>query len=258
MSLISVGGHLREVDVFVFDKDGLLFQSKPFWQALALVRAEGLAVHLDERAIGDWLKLMGVAGHAAGGEWVMEDVDVNGMLAVASPDEEMVATASFMAYRLGWPWVRARQAARDIYAAGDEIFGKILKRALVPHQGFPEIFRRLRDCGIPYGIATSDSRERAVMSVDMFDRSGDLAFILSPKDVRRGKPDPEMLHRVSEIMNAPLNRLAMVGDSVVDVQMAKAAGAIGIGIPEHEAVRHAMETYATVIVSSLDEIMIAT
>lgn len=256
MSQVILNGRPYQVDAFVFDKDGLLFQTKPFWQALALARAEELSARLDEDFVEDWLGLMGVFSSVTDdGRLAVEGVDVNGMLAVASPDEEITATAALLAYYLEFPWVEARQAVREVYAAADEKIEKNLKQALKPQRGFPEIFRRLRAAGIPYGIATSDTRERAVRSVDMFDRAEDLAFIITPKEVRRGKPDPEMLCQASEIMNIPVSRLAMVGDSTVDMEMARAAGATGIGVPEHEYVRQGMG--AAEIIDSLDEIVIA-
>lgn len=257
MSLIILNGRAYEVDALIFDKDGLLFQTKPFWRALALARLAGLADHLEAQDLADWLKLMGADGRLnENGRWVIEEVDVNGMLAVASPDEETVATASFLAFRLGWSWVQALNAAREVYEAGDVNFS--LKEALTPQKGFPGIFNRLREHGISYGLATSDTRERALASLEMFDRADGPLFIITPKEVRRGKPDPEMLVKAAEMLNTQPSRLAMVGDSVVDVQMARAAGALGIGIPEHDQVRLAMAPYAPEIVSSLDDIVIAT
>lgn len=39
---------------------------------------------------------MGVTGAVNSGQWAVPDVKVNGILAVASPDEEIVATAAFL------------------------------------------------------------------------------------------------------------------------------------------------------------------
>jgi len=46
----------------------------------------------------------------------------------------------------------------------------------------------------------------------------------------------------------------MVGDSFVDVAMAKNAGAMGIGVPENDEMAARMEASADIIVSGLDKI----
>ena len=51
-----------------------------------------------------------------------------------------------------------------------------------------------------------------------------------------------------------MENIAMVGDSIVDVEMAKNAGAIGIGIPEHEEMKQKMCGIASEIVDSLEDI----
>ena len=81
-------------------------------------------------------------------------------------------------------------------------------------------------------------------------------FVITPTDVPRGKPNPDMLEYISSKNGVPLNRIVMVGDSYVDVKMAKVAGSIGIGVTPFEDMRKKMIPYATEIVESLEEIEI--
>jgi phosphoglycolate phosphatase len=176
----------------------------------------------------------------------------SGIFAIASPQEEVVVTAALLHEVTAEEWGRCRQLAWDAFRLADESFD--VRTALLPKPGFPEIFRKLREAGIPYGIATSDETERTRISVDEFDRSDALRFIITPMEVKRGKPNPDMLLLASQSFQAPLNRLMMIGDSYVDVQMAQAAGSIGVGIPEDEEMRGKMEPYASTIIRSLEEI----
>jgi len=59
---------------------------------------------------------------------------------------------------------------------------------------------------------------------------------------------------VSRRLDIPAAQLVMVGDSYVDVEMARRAGAVGIGIPETETMRAQMEEMGVIVVNSLDEI----
>ena len=59
---------------------------------------------------------------------------------------------------------------------------------------------------------------------------------------------------VSRRLNIPTAQLVMVGDSYVDVEMARRAGSVGIGIPETETMRAQMEEMGVIVVNSLDDI----
>lgn len=247
MTKLRVGTDIHDIDAVVFDKDGLLFDSQFFWKALAEARLEKLN-RIPGFPAEAWCRLFGV------GREDREVLDVNpgGIFAIASPQEEVIVTASLLHEATGEEWGCCRKLALDAFAMADESFD--VRTALLPKPGFPEIFRRLREGGIPYGIATSDDAVRTRVSVDAFDRSDELRFIITPAEVKRGKPNPDMLQLASEILQKPLNRLLMIGDSYVDVQMAQAAGSIGVGIPDDEGMREKMKPYANTIIRSLDEI----
>ena len=81
-------------------------------------------------------------------------------------------------------------------------------------------------------------------------------LIVVPEMVEHGKPAPDMLLYISEAAGVPAERIAMIGDSYVDVKMAKNAGAFGIGVPETEEMRETMLSYTTAVVNSLNDIEI--
>ena len=202
-----------------------------------------------EELVKVWARAFGVK---TGDGVHVEDVDATGILAVASPAEEITATAALMVQVLQLRWTEARDHANEVFLAADEELA--LSKALKPRPGFPRIMERLRACGIPYGVATSDTAERTMDSFRLFDDPDALSFIVCPKDVKRGKPNPDMLEEVSRRLDIPAAQLVMVGDSYVDVEMARRAGAVGIGIPETETMRAQMEEMGVIVVNSLDEI----
>lgn len=181
--------------------------------------------------------------------------DPKGILAVASVPEELSATAAFLVRLRGYPWTTARDMARRVFTFSDKTFE--LEKALEPRAGFPDILRRLRKAGIPYGVATSDTRERVVRSLDLFDTSSGISCLVTPSDVKRGKPYPDMLEQISSSLGLPMDEIIMVGDSYVDMAMAREAGAVGVGVPESQEMRREMEPFADEIIQSLDEIMLA-
>lgn len=246
---VRAGAHSFDAAAFVFDKDGLLFESKQFWIALSEERLHQLRKLGSHRLAMEWASCFGV--QTEDGVSVL-DVDPTGILAVAAPGEEVTATAALIVQVLKLRWTEARDYAGEIFRLADEALE--LRRALKPRPGFPDIMERLRRCGIPYGVATSDTTERAIASFRIFDDPDALSFVICARDVKRGKPYPDMLEEVSRRLRIPREQLAMVGDSYVDVEMARRAGSIGIGIPETEQMRSQMLKMGAIVLDSLDQI----
>lgn len=247
MTALRVGDDKYDVEVVVFDKDGLLFDSQHFWNGLAKARICRLQ-RIDGFPVDDWCQIFGIQWKQGG----IGRVDPLGIFALAAPSEEVVVTASLFRKHLGTDWGECRKQAAAVFDDSDRDFDLI--GALQPKSGFPEIFKRLRTASIPYGIATSDNDARTRFSIAEYDRLEDLQFIITPVDVKYGKPNPDMLHLVAEQSRVPLEKIMMIGDSFVDMLMAKRAGCIGIGIPDDPDMKRMMEPYASSIIESLEEI----
>lgn len=238
------------VDVVVFDKDGLLFEARHFWIELANVRAEKIRSLLGEEGVTEFYNVFGIKVRNGS----ILDVDPNGVFAVASPQEEMTIAAALFYKLTKMGWDQCRKVVYDLYKEADSSLD--LTQALKPKEGFPEIFKKLRQHSISYGIATSDDHDRTRESIEIFDSWEDLSFVITPADVEYGKPHPEMLNLVSMKMEVPISKIMMIGDSFVDVKMAKDAGAVAVGIPEYPKMNEKMKPYADVIISSLNNIEI--
>lgn len=249
MAVIRAGKKQKEIRFVVFDKDGLMFQSQPFWTELGNERMRKIRQYIPEEAVLRWAKLNGLTYENGS----VVHTDPKGILATASPREECSVTAAFLLSELGLSWDRAIFTAHEIFLAADRNLS--LARALVPRKGFPQILPRLRAAGIPYAVATSDTLERVVESFRLV-KEEPPELIVFPDMVEHGKPAADMLIYIAEKTGIPMNAIAMIGDSYVDVKMASFAGAFGIGVPETEEMREHMLPYADCIVDSLDEIEI--
>ncbi len=249
MGFIKANEIERKISLVVFDKDGLMFKSQGFWAELGNERMRKLGEYVDAAGVAEWAELFGL--ECVNGEVVY--ADPKGILAVASPREEVDVTAGVLVKLLKWPWAKARDAANDVFHRANVDLN--LRKALVPTKGFPDILKRLRDGGIPYAVATSDTKERVI---DSFKLVGEEPpeIIVFPDMVAKGKPNPDMLLLISQMTNIPTEEMAMVGDSYVDVKMAASVGAFGIGVPETDEMRETMKEYTDAIVDTLDDILI--
>lgn len=94
-----------------------------------------------------------------------------------------------------------------------------------PHPGVTEVLRALRGAGVPVGVATGKSHQRAVEAL----RSGGLFELLDvvvgSDQVSVPKPDAEILHTALSLLPGPAAASAVfVGDSVLDLRCGRAAG----------------------------------
>jgi phosphoglycolate phosphatase len=254
MPKFTAGGKQLEADLLVFDKDGLMFDSEQFWIGLVNERCRKLLSFVSPEEIVRWARLMGAdTVFSEDGGLFTTYVDPLGICACAPPREEISITASFLVSANGWPWHQARATAEEVFEQSSRTLD--LRKALRPQPGFVALMRRLRELGVPYGVATSDTLERTKASMELYGAWDKVRFVITPEDVIKGKPAPDMLVRASEITGVPLSRIAMIGDSVVDVRMAEAAESIGIGVSADPVMRKRMEPYATVILNSLEELV---
>ncbi len=97
------------------------------------------------------------------------------------------------------------------------------------YTGVPELLAELRRLGPPLGLVTGKSRRSWSITAP---RAGLGPFhaAVFDDDVPASKPDPAGLLQVVEALGVPAARTAYVGDSVTDLQAARRAGLLPIGV----------------------------
>lgn len=256
---VRFGPLVAEVAAVAFDKDGLLIDKRRFLSRLQAAREAALGALLADGQLGvppavrarllrRWRTRVGV--RSGPGEPL--EVDPEGPLAVAPPAEEAVLLAGTLYERLRWPWPRCLATAREVFTRANEA----IDPAGHPMPGFPDVLQRLTRAGVPWGIVSSDEPERVRALLDRYGLSPHCRFLVTARDVTRAKPEPEMLEVAARHLGVPTTELAMVGDSPVDVEMARRAGALAVAVPYpgEERLLHKLRAFAHVVLSSLHEI----
>ena len=255
MFTLTANGHAYEADLLVFDKDGLMFDSEQFWIEMANARMRALSEHCTTEQLRGMANLMGVRTETTpAGTLTATWVDPTGILAIAPPTEEVVLMAGFLVEKVGLVWHEARKLAAELFERSDADMD--MTRALKPQPGYIELMTRINQLGLPYGVATSDTVERTKVSLERYGFWKNTRFVVISADVPQGKPEPDMLYYIEKKENVPTSRMVMIGDSYVDVKMAKAAGSIGIGVTPFADMREKMLPYATEIVTTLEAIRV--
>ena len=120
------------------------------------------------------------------------------------------AEALAKAYR---PWNRANAA-------------RLTKR----YPGIEDMLRKLLEDGIRVGVVTSKSHEPAEAALAHAGLTGLIDLVATMESTTRHKPNPDPLIHGAARLSTPVERCAYVGDAVVDVLAAKAAGMRSIAV----------------------------
>lgn len=248
-----IGDKYTEAAIVAFDKDGVLTDSKALLLELNRQRMILMQDYADNDFISKWMHFIGViADFDDNGNPSSKDIITGGSAYTASTSEDTIISGAYFMEHLEMEWTDAYRLAQKIHNTADENID--IAAIAKPRLGFPRIFERLRDAGIPYGIITLDVKDRVEKMIDYLDDKSKLSYLISPEDVKICKPAPDAILKVADMYNIEPSQIITIGDMCEDLMMAKAAGAYAVGYPESDATRSKLEPYADAIIDSLDDI----
>jgi HAD superfamily hydrolase (TIGR01509 family) len=97
--------------------------------------------------------------------------------------------------------------------------------------GVVETLMELRAAGLRIGLCTINSEKSVDRILKRFRIASLFDVTVSRNQVQHVKPDPEHLQTALKVLGAKPEETLIVGDSRVDMQSAKALGAIAVGLP---------------------------
>lgn len=241
---LSIGSHKVNAQAVGFDKDGTLFDALNYWRYMDQIRKEL------------FLNIVG-SGHEKAWEAIMgfihpDAINYNGVLAVATTEEEIILVAGVIFQLYGWPWFQCKKLARDLFVEADKKLD--YSQAFTPVPGVPNLLMKLKSTDMAVGILTSDSSFRTEACMKLIGMQESLDFIITPEKVKRGKPSPDMVLLACEALGIDPSGMVVVGDSIVDIRMAKDAGSIAVGLVTHEGSDDILREEADYLIHSLTEI----
>lgn len=209
------------IQAIIFDMDGLLIDSEPFWRSahMTVVRQKGFTITEDD-----------VRQSAGKGT----DTVVQGWQ-----------------QRFGWPESENFETeARIVQQVVDEV-----RQYGTAKPGVNELITQLKNYGVPLAVASSSSPELIDTVLRKLDLTDDISVVHSARNEARSKPYPDVfLSTAKSLLVRPADCLVFE-DSLNGVIAAKAAGMRCIAVPEAPYDRAAfMAAGADLIVESLIEV----
>ena len=220
----------------LFDKDGTLIDFRATW----LPAYEAIVRRLvDSEEAADRLLAAGGYDRASG------RIDPSSVLAAGTNIE----IAALWAGLIGHDDVAA--LARRVNLE----FMQHAENSLVPVTDLPVLFRGLRQRGLRLGVATNDSEAALRAQIERL-QIGELIDFFCGYDSGHGaKPGPGMVEAFARALGLPAAAIAVVGDSLHDLDMARAAGAgLTIGVLTGASPRETLAPHTDHVIASIAEI----
>jgi phosphoglycolate phosphatase len=231
------------IKAIIFDKDGTLEDSQNFFRELGIRRVRAIDAKIP--GIGEPLLM------AFGID--KDRLDPAGLMAVGTRYENEIAAGAYIA-ETGRSWFESLAIARQCFMEADLHLVKNAPSSPL-FAGSLEVIRALADAGLRLGILSADTTVRVEEFVRRYRLESYIQMSMGA-DGGLSKPDPALLIRACQELGVEPSQTLTVGDSLQDIEMAKAAGAAGaIAICWGELQGDRLNG-ADVIITSLEEIQV--
>ena len=125
----------------------------------------------------------------------------------------------------------------------------------VPYEGITELIEELQAKGVKLAVASNKFQAGTEKLIKKFFPNIDFVEICGNREGVPLKPDTALVDIILEKAGVERNRVAMVGDSGVDIQTARNAGITSVGVSwGFRSVEELKENRADHIVSSVEEL----
>ena len=235
---LQIGTRTVEAELIVFDKDGTLVDLHAPWGHWAEAVATSLAAFIPPER---FLPLLGWDVHA-------RRIAPETPLAVASSAALHAAIATWL-YETGLGWSEAMATTAQAVSGAEIPFAPPICR-LAP------LFETLAARGLKLAVVTSDDRAGAERDLGPLAVLPYLGVIVGGDAQLAPKPAPDMLLAACAAVGVAPARTIIVGDSVADMWMGRAAGAaLVVGVLSGASPAALLAPHADLVLPSVAELL---
>ena len=236
-----------QIKLMIFDKDGTLSDLN-MWIEIIKQRARLLGEHfeLSDDKVDDIIRAMGADPYSTN------------ILDVAILTDSRPTTEKKVIHKLiefGLKKVETHETTHRIFGEVDSIVD--LREIANPLGDIRGLFENALEHDIKIAVATSDLAVRCEKILEAFDVLDQVHAISGADSITNDKPAPDMVHYVCEILNIKPEHTAVIGDSTLDMDMAKNAGCgLSIAVLTGKDGADLLEPVADFVVKSIDNIKV--
>ncbi|MGE3609181.1 MAG: HAD family hydrolase [Bacteriovoracaceae bacterium] len=231
---------LEDIELIIFDKDGVLVDLDHYWCEMLKLRGKVLTEkffksHDQNFHFKELIFTMGIDRNNP------TALDKNGP--IGSKPRSYVANLAHQ-YLLQQGVHLKSDDVEEAFKQADtlslENFSSLLKSPI----GVADFIAQAHARGLKMAIATSDISERAMISMRALGLENYFSLFIGSDCVKNCKPHPESIEIILNKLNIDRTRAMMIGDHLVDMEMAKKANlkyriAVQTGVPLSEEAKKA-------------------
>lgn len=230
---------LSAVRGILFDKDGTLVEMDPMWLPAWENAAHQVATRVGQPLLADAM-LRKIGYHRATGMF---------------DPQATLLTGTVLDIIDAWGTVLADKAPGDLEPVIMTVFADASTRDPVPVTDVKALLGTLRRRGYILGAATNDSTRKMQRMVDHLGLAGDLAFHCGADAGHGGKPGPGMALAFCRETGVPCESVLVVGDSIVDALMTRAAGlGAAVGVRTGGSLTREEEQFFDFVIDSIEDL----
>jgi len=213
------------VDLVIFDKDGTLIDIHYYWGGMIKLRAKMLCQlyvkpKFQEKVVNELMSNMGIN---------IKTKKIKSMGPVGIKPRNFIANVAYQTLKPYFNAITINQVL-SIFKDVDVQSQLIIKEIVKPLPGVEALLLKLQQKKIAIAIATTDltsSAQLAMKSVGLFSYFDEIA---GSDLVASDKPNPDLVDYLCEKMMIQKSKVLVIGDSIVDLEMAESAKVNFVGV----------------------------
>ncbi len=203
---------IRDIELFVFDKDGTIIELYNYWYHMIELRAEGLCSFYSLPQEGHKHNLMSEMGI----DLVNKRLKPEGPVGILPRNIVQKAAEDYLS-KLDCQNIS--DSCFRIFKEVDNASLGLLDKFIKPIKGAVELLENIKKRKGKIAIATTDKTERAKIAIGFLQIKDLVDCIIGADMVKHSKPAPDMLKLIGKKINVSPGRSVMVGDAKTDIEM---------------------------------------
>ena len=190
---------------------------------------------------------------AWGVDLALGSIEPGGCLAIGSTGDLQQS----LALKLKEENICAAEAEEVVLSAMRRAYCSVEERKLIqPIEGIPETIVELHRRGYQLAVVTTDDAAKAEDNLREIGLIQYFAVVLGCDRVARCKPAPDLVLEACRMLNIRPDQTAVIGDTVADLQMGRAAGtACNIGVASGVTAPESLVVHADLVLESAAELI---
>jgi phosphoglycolate phosphatase len=153
-----------------------------------------------------------------------------------------------------WHALLPHWAKDDLTRRIDALYAEHSRATLTAFEDVADALCRLIDSGFVLGVATNDTAASAKAHLEGLALTGYFDFVVGYDSGYGRKPKPGMIQGFADHTGLQTSEIAMVGDSLHDLQSARFAGSLAIGVLTGPADHATLAELADHVLTSVSEL----